>query len=232
MKVLGVIPARGGSKGVPRKNIRMLGNKPLIAYTIETALASQMIDDVVVSTDDQEIAQVSLSFGAQVPFIRPAELASDTAQTLPVVQHCLTFMEAHLAHTYDLIVLLQPTTPFRTVEDIQKGISLLQDTQADSVVSVTSVEGYHPFRMKRIIGENQLINYIDQGTEDMRPRQVLPPVYIRSGDVYIARRKVVMEQQSMVGQDCRAIIIPSHRAINIDNMADFLLAEYYLSQKS
>jgi len=229
MRILGVIPARGGSKGVPRKNIRPLAGKPLIAYTIEAALSSHVLDDVVVGTEDPEIAKVAQQYGAQVPFMRPAELASDQAQTHPVVVHCLEFMENHTGKPYDIIVLLQPTTPMRTAQDIQDGVTLIQSTGADSVVSVTSVEGYHPFRMKRIVGDNQLINLIDQGFEDMRPRQVLPPVYLRSGDLYIATRATVIDRQTMVGPDSRAIVIPPQRAINIDTERDFMLAEYILS---
>ena len=228
MRILGVIPARGGSKGVPRKNIRPLAGKPLIAYTIEAALSSHVLDDVVVSTEDPEIAKVAQQYGAQVPFMRPAELASDQAQTHPVVVHCLEFMENHTGKPYDIIVLLQPTTPMRTAQDIQDGVTLIQSSGADSVVSVTSVEGYHPFRMKRIVGDNQLINLIDQGFEDMRPRQVLPPVYLRSGDLYIATRATVIDRQTMVGPDSRAIVIPPQRAINIDTERDFMLAEYIL----
>ena len=232
MRAIGVIPARGGSKSVPRKNIVPLLGKPLVAYTIEAALASQLLTDVVVSTEDEEIAKVCRVLGAQVPFMRPAELATDTAPSLPVVQHAVREMEERTGQPYDVVVKLQPTTPLRLATDIDAGIQLLLDTGADSVISVVDVGGYHPLRMKRIVGENILINYVDQGHEDMRPRQQLPPVYIRSGDLYIARRNGVMEQNTMVGRDCRAYVIPPERSVNVDTEFDLILAEYLLRRRA
>ena len=232
MRAIGVIPARGGSKGVPRKNIVPLLGKPLVAYTIEAALASQLLTDVVVSTEDKEIAQVCRELGAPVPFMRPAELATDTAPSLPVVQHAVREMEERTSRPYDVIIKLQPTTPLRLATDIDAGIQLLLDTGADSVISVADVGGYHPLRMKRIVGENILINYVDQGYEDMRPRQQLPPVYVRSGDLYIARRNVVMEQNTMVGRDCRAYVILPERSVNVDTEFDLILAEYLLRRRA
>ena len=228
MRAIAVIPARGGSKGVPRKNLYLLLGKPLLAYTIEAALASKCLTDVVVSTEDLEIATVAKKCGAQVPFMRPAELASDTALSRPVVEHAVSEMEKLRLQTYDVVVMLQPTTPLRSPEDIDAGLNLIKETEADSVISVVNVGGYHPFRMKRIIADNILINFIDQGYEDMRPRQVLPPVYIRSGALYIVRRAVLMEQHSFVGTDCRAYIMPEERAVNIDTRFDLLLAEQLL----
>lgn len=230
MRVIGVIPARGGSKGVPRKNIISLAGKPLVAYTIEAAFASRLLTDVIVSTDDLEIAAVSRQWGAQVPFTRPAELATDTALSLPVMQHAVREMEKLKFQTYDIAVMLQPTTPLRSAQDIDAGIQLLLDTGSDSIVSVVDVGGHHPFRMKRIVGDNILINYVDQGFEDMRPRQQLPPVYIRSGSLYIVRRDVLMEQHRFVGADCRAYVMPENRAINIDTYLDLALAKYLLQE--
>src|SRR5690606_35310248 len=135
MKVLGIIPARGGSKGVPGKNIRPLNGKPLIVYTIEAALASRLTD-VIVSTDDDAIANVAREAGANVPFRRPAELSGDSARSIPVAQHALKFMEEVNNTVYDAIMLLQPTAPFRTVEDINCALDILEATGADSVISV------------------------------------------------------------------------------------------------
>ncbi|MGB0431812.1 MAG: cytidylyltransferase domain-containing protein, partial [Bacteroidia bacterium] len=147
MRVLGVIPARGGSKGVPKKNIKILGNKPLIAYTIESANHSNL-KDVIVSTDSEEIAEVSKRFGAQVPFIRPNDLAGDSAKAIPVIQHALNHMLSIGNEDYDAVMMLQPTTPFRTTEDINKAIDELSQKQSESVISVIDVEGHHPARMK------------------------------------------------------------------------------------
>lgn len=230
--VLAVIPARGGSKGVPRKNIQPLAGKPLIAYTIEAARASSRLTRVVVSTEDEEIAAVSRAHGADVPFMRPPELATDAARSLPVVQHAIREMERIDGRTYDIVVMLQPTTPLRQGTDIDRGIDLLISTGADSVVSVVDVEGHHPFRMKRLLEDGRLINYIDQGFEDMRPRQELPRVYLRSGALYVARRHVVMEAGSLVGADCRGIVVASERAVNIDTALDLVLASYLLERRA
>jgi CMP-N,N'-diacetyllegionaminic acid synthase len=229
--VLGVIPARGGSKGVPRKNIAVLNNKPLIAYTIESALNSNLLTDFVVSTDDEEIREVAKRFGAKVPFIRPSKLATDDAPSIPVIQHAVSYMEKAESIQYDLIMMLQPTTPFRIAIDIDSSIENLLSSGADSLVSVVDVEGHHPFRMKRIIGGNKLINYIDQGFEDMRPRQSLPKVYLRSGAIYLATRELVMSGHSFVGDNCQAYEMPNERAVNIDTQIDFLLADLLIKRK-
>jgi CMP-N-acetylneuraminic acid synthetase len=226
--VLGVIPARGGSKGIPRKNLVDLNGKPLIAYTIEAGLAAARIDRLVVSTEDDEIAKVAAEWGADVPFQRPVELASDRAHSLPVVQHAIEIMEKIDSCTYSAVVMLQPTTPLRTATDIEEGIELLIGSGADSVISLVDVGANHPFRMKKILDDGRVVNFVDQGFEDMRPRQDLPPVYIRSGDLYIARRHVVMEMDTLVGPECRGVVIPPERAVNIDTRFDLDRAREYL----
>ncbi|MBI2890110.1 MAG: acylneuraminate cytidylyltransferase family protein [Nitrospirae bacterium] len=228
MRILGVIPARGGSKGIPRKNLVPLAGKPLMAYTIEAAKGSRLLADIVVSTEDEEIAKISRDLGVPVPFLRPTELATDAARSLPVVQHAVREMERRAGAPYEIIVMLQPTSPLRTAADIDAGIQLLMDSGADSVVSVVDVGGYHPYRMKKIVDENRLVNFVDQGIEDMRPRQELPPVYIRSGALYVSKRTVVMDQNTLVGADCRAQIVSPDRAINIDSIEDLYLAEYFI----
>lgn len=227
-RILGVVPARGGSKGIPRKNLVSLCGRPLIAYTIEAGLTSKLITRLVVSTEDEEIAGAARELGADVPFRRPEELAADDAKSLPVVQHAVRTVERQEGATYEVVVMLQPTTPLRTAQDIDDGIRLLMETGAESVVSVVDVGANHPFRMKRIDDRGRLVNFVDQGFEDMRPRQELPRVYIRSGDLYITRRAVIMDQDTLVGTDCRPIVIPEERAVNIDTPFDLLRAEQLL----
>jgi len=229
MKLLAIIPARGGSKAVPRKNIALLAGKPLLAYTVGEALKVPAITDLIVSTDDQEIASVAHSLGASVPFIRPAELATDDAQSAPVLLNALFEMESKVKVCYDAVLMLQPTTPLRRACHIQEAIDLFSKGNCDSVVSVVSVNGYHPFRMKRLIGD-RLVNLIDQGFEDMRPRQVLPPVYIRNGAVYLVRRDVLVEQEQVVGSICRGFEMSAVESINIDDRLDFIIAELLLSE--
>lgn len=230
--VIGIIPARGGSKGVVNKNIRELVGKPLIAYTIEASKNSKMLTHVVVSTDSNEIAEISKKYGASVPFMRPAELATDMAASLPVVQHAVKEVEKIYNCKFDAVVMLQPTCPLRTSAHIDLALNKLFETNADSVVSVTDVGGNHPLRMKRVVAQDRLINYIEQGQEDMRPRQILPPTYIRNGALYITKRDVIMDQNTFIGNDCRAFIMEKSVSVNIDAFEDLLVAEYYLKQMS
>jgi CMP-N-acetylneuraminic acid synthetase len=227
MNILGVIPARGGSKSVPRKNIALLNGKPLIAYTIEAAQGSQSLTHFVVSSEDPEIIAVAKRHGAPVPFVRPAEMATDEAPSLPVVQHAVREMERLQGVTYEIIVLLQPTTPLRQPEDIDAAIRKLVDTGADSVISVCDVGAYHPARMRQII-DDQLVELPIREPKEMLRRQDLPPVYIRNGAIYATRRAVVMEQNSMSGKVCRPYIMPEERSVNVDSKLDLLLAEILL----
>ena len=226
---LAVIPARGGSKSIPKKNIAPLAGKPLIAYTIEAANSSKILDDIVVSTDDPKIAEISKTFNGNIPFMRPPELATDSALTIGVVQHAIEFMEKERGSKYDYVILLQPTSPLRNSLDIDESVQKLITTNCDSVVSVVDVDGYHPFRMKRFVGD-RLINFVDQGFEDMRPRQILPKVYIRNGAIYASKRKIVMTGGTLVGSDCRGIEMPPERSINIDSPEDFIIAEAAISK--
>lgn len=231
MNICAVILARGGSKGIPRKNLVEINGKPLVSYMIEKALQISYDCDVVLSTEDPEIAEVGKSLGALVPFTRPKELAEDHIQSLPVVQHALGEMEKLRNFKYDIVVYLQPTAPLCRIEDIEECVKVLVEEQ-NFVSAVTVVKvNTHPFKMKRVINGNQLINLIDQGFEDMRPRQELPPVYRRSGAVYASRREVVMEGQSLVGNPCRAVFVPENTAVDIDSPVDLELVRFLMNNK-
>lgn len=224
LRSLALIPARGGSKGIPRKNIADLGGKPLIAHIIAAARAAGCFADIVVSTDDPEIAAVAKAHGAAVPFLRPAELAQDDTPSLPVAQHALAEMERLTGQPYDALALLQATSPFTRAEDLAAAMAKLAERQSDSVVTVAEEKSKHPFRMKRIVAGDRLINFIDQGFEDTRPRQSLPPVYRRSGGCYASLRRVLTEQNALVSGDCRAVIVPDWTALDIDSPLDLDLA--------
>lgn len=229
MNILGIIPARGGSKSVPRKNIALLHGKPMIVYTIETAQKSYRLTDFVVSSEDNEIIEIAKQWGAPVPFVRPAELATDEAPSLPVVQHAVREMESIKGVKYDYVVLLQPTTPLRQAQDIDAAIEKLVATGADSVVSVCEVGAYHPARMRQIVND-RLVELPIREPREMLRRQDLPPVYIRNGAVYAVKRDVVMLQNSMIGEISRPYIMPEERSVNVDSKLDFLLAEILLSK--
>ena len=229
-KVLAIIPARAGSKGLKNKNIKLLNGKPLIAYTIMEAKKSKLISNIVVSTDSNEIASISKQYGAEVPFIRPKEFSYDNSLTYDVVKHCVDFLNAK-QDIYDIILLLQPTTPFRPFSSIDRSIEiLLNDKSFDSVVSVVDVDGNHPNRIK-VIKEGKLLNYVNQGFEDMRPRKELPKVYIRSGAIYAIRAQNFISEKSLVSKKCAPLIMNYEETINIDNINDFNYCEFILKEK-
>lgn len=214
---------------MPKKNIRTLGDKPLLAWTIEAAQHSRNLSRFIVSTDDAEIAQVAGEWGAEVPFLRPAELATDAAKAIPVMQHALLEMEAREGVRYDAVLMLQPTTPFRTGKDIDTALELLEASGADSVISVIDVEGHHPARMK-YLEEGRLIDPPFCEAYENQPRQELRPMYLRNGAIYLTRREVLLEG-SFKGQDCRALIMETDRSVNIDTQLDFDYAQFLLDRR-
>ncbi len=224
MRVLGLIPARGGSKGVPRKNIRELGGLPLIGHTIESARGTTRIDRIVVSTEDEEIASVARSLGAEVPFMRPESLARDETPMLPVLVHAIESVIA-AGWSPDAVCLLQPTFPFRRPEDIDACIDALDARKADCVISVHRVP--HQFNphwvyLERPDGSLRL------STGESQPiarRQDLPAAFHRSGAVYVSRTRTIMEQASLYGDRVVGYETASSGSCNIDTMEDWAEAE-------
>lgn len=226
-KILGIIPARGGSKGIPRKNLVCLAGRPLIYYTIRAAQSSRCLTRSVVSTDDKEIQTVALSFGADVPFVRPAELATDRATSVAVAKHAFEFTESTENTYYDFACLLQPTCPLRTSDDIDAAIAILERSDADAIVSLVRVQEPHPVKM--MVVTNGVISplFPDQWREAAR-RQDLPPVYYLNGAIYCVRRQVLLQQNSLWGGKTLAYMMPADRSVNIDEPSDVRLAEYML----
>ena len=227
LRVLGIVTARGGSKGIPRKNLALLAGKPLLAWTAEVALAAKYLNRVVLSTDDDEIADVGRDLGLDVPFMRPPELACDDTRTIPVLQDVVRRLES-CGESYDAVFTLQPTNPFRSVADIDGAISLLETTGADSVISFVEVGEKHPARMKLIDAEGRVTDPAFAEAFEGQRRQDLPALYLREGSVYLTRRNVLMEQGSLKGRDCRAWIVHPERACNIDTPLDLFFAEQLL----
>lgn len=224
MNILCVITARGGSKGIPGKNIQLLGGKPLIAYSIDAAKKSSLITHTIVSTDDQEIADVAREAGGEVPFLRPAELATDIAGHVGVMQHATAYMENALSLTFDYVVIFQPTSPFRTTEDIDGTIQKLIDTQSDSVVSLVELESaYHPMKIKRLDGD-RVLPYCMEEPEGTR-RQDLPKAYRRSSAVYAMKRDLLMNKGKLYGDSVAGYVTPPERFIDIDTALDWERAE-------
>ncbi len=219
MNIIAIIPARGGSKGIPRKNVRLLNGRPLIAYSIIEAKKSRFVNHVVVSTEDDEIAGLAREWGAEIPCMRPHELAKDDVPTLPVIQHMTLCAEKSFG-AVDIVVLLQPTSPLRTVKDIDAAIGKLIDTRADSVVSVVEMK-HHPYLSFNLDGDRLEPLY---GVEKRVQRQKLPPTYALNGAVYVTRRDVLINS-GIYGEDNRAIVMPEERSIDIDDMFQFRLVE-------
>lgn len=231
-KILAVIPARGGSKGVARKNIRPICGKPLIAYTIETALAANhLLHRTIVSTDDSEIAAVASDHGAEVPFLRPAELAGDKVPTLPVLQHAVSFMETQDDIRFDWVMLLQPTAPLRAPQDIEASLKVAHQNYCDSVISVVQVFAEHPILMKRI-EDNQLLPYCIEEQEGTRRQDYRPPAYMRNGAIYLTRRDVLMDKGSIWGEVIRPYVMPAERSVSIDSELELKLVELLMQQRT
>lgn len=228
MRVLGLIPARGGSKGVPRKNIRMLAGKPLLQYTAEAALAARRLSRVVLTTEDVEIAEVGKRCGLDVPFLRPQELAQDSTPTLPVMQHALRWLE-NAGDSFDAVCLLQPTSPLRTAETIDGCIEMLEQYQADCVVTMEKVpEKYNPHWV--YLKNEQGFMQVSTGEKNPIPRrQDLPPAYHREGSVYVTRCAIILNQNSLYGDKVFGYLQDDFRSINIDTLEDWARAEAILS---
>jgi len=228
MRVLALIPARGGSVTLPRKNVLPFCGRPLIAYSIEAARsaaeAGAPIDRIIVSTDDAEIAGISSDWGAEVPFMRPPELAHPDTPSLPVVQHALTFAEGEQGVAYDWILLLQPTSPLRTGDDILRAVEIAQEPETTAVISVTSANNYHPAKLKLIEG-GVLKPYVGDTLISQRRQDFGFDVYKTNGAIYLARRDVLMEQDSFFGSCPRPLVMPPERSIDIDTPLDFEISE-------
>jgi len=227
--ILCLIPARRGSKGVPRKNIKPLAGKPLISYTIEQAKASSLIDRVVLSTDDQTIAEIGREYGAEVPFIRPASLATDDAKSIDVVIHALDYFEER-GESFDAVCLLQATSPWRPEGVIDDAIRLFLKERPDALVSVRRVpDEFNPHWVFEIDDRKRL--HIATGDEEIIPRrQELPAAYHRDGAIYITAVETIRRQHSLLGKDLLAFPIESPELINIDTMEDWKKAERVIEQ--
>jgi CMP-N-acetylneuraminic acid synthetase len=229
-EILAIIPARGGSKGVPRKNIREIAGKPLIAWTIETALSCDRLDRVIVSTEDEEIAKIANQYGAEIPFLRPLDIAQDDTPDLPVYQHALSWLNEHEKYCPDIIVWLRPTVPLRVAEDIEGAIGLLTETKADCVRTVCEAE-HHPYWMKQLNGDRLLPFLKEIKVEKYYRRQLLPPVYRLNGAVDVTWRERVMENGLLYSGDVRGYVMPGERSIDLDNELDFLFADLLIRRR-
>lgn len=223
IKTVAIIPARGGSKGIPRKNIKELCGKPLIGHIIETALNVKEIDRVIVSTEDAEIAEVATKFGAEVPFIRPEELAQDETPTLPVLQHTIHYLIQNENYEPDVIVLLYATSPMLSKERISEGIEILKSGNFESVISVIEDRGHY-----WIDSENKYERLYPKVLEN---RQLMKPLFKENGAIYIAKKDVLMTKNVLVGTNVGFLIMHERESVDIDEPLDFEKCEFLLKNR-
>ncbi len=228
MKIIAVICARGGSRGVPKKNIRPLLGRPLIAHTIDLAKKCPSIDRVIVSTEDPEIAGIAGEYGAEVPFIRPEALAQDSSPKLPVLQHAVNYLQSQENYHPDIIVDLDPTSPLRTVEDVETCIHMVQEAGTDNVFSVTQSRRNPYFNMVEVVdGRVKLVKSLNR---PVAGRQDAPPVYDMNASIYAWKRAALMDNATIFLTGTLIYEMPEW-ALDIDSKLDFEFAEFILSKR-
>jgi CMP-N,N'-diacetyllegionaminic acid synthase len=228
MSVLGVIPARGGSKGVPKKNILPLGGKPLIGWACEAAMAARRIDRLVCSTDSMEIAEICRTYAVETPFLRPPELATDTALIVDVLRYTLEKLDSN-AKEFSHVCLVQATSPFVTGEMLNAGIALALEKDADTVITGTPCGQQHPSTMF-MKDDAGAVAWLLADEQRMKRRQDFPPVFVRCGAVYVFRAAMIREQRKLYGERIFALETSHERAMTIDTPLDFKLAEFFLKE--
>lgn len=226
-KILAIIPARGGSKGVTRKNVRNLAQKPLIAYTIEAAKTSKYLDRIIVSTDDEEISCVSKSYGAEVPFFRPIELAQDDTPGIEPILHCLNWLVKEQAYVPDYVCVLQCTSPLRNHYQINQAIEEMFNKDADSIISVYESDK-SPYWMKKI-KNGKLVNFLDSN-KDYTRRQDIPKAYMLNGAIYICKTEMLIKNRSWYSENTIPYIMDKITSVDIDDIDDFRYVEYLMKE--
>jgi len=232
-KLLGLITARGGSRSIPRKNIVLLAGRPLLVYTVETSLGSQKLTRVVLSTEDEEIARIGRESGAEVPFMRPNELAQDTSGSLEVAQHAVRWLEDNEGWRADAVVILQPTSPLRRSEQIDRGFEIMDETGADTVVSVVEVpHNFNPYSLMQL-EDGRLTDFWKEPLDFNRyRRQEIPLFYARNGPaVLITRYKTLMEDKTFYGEHIAPLFMSWEDSHDIDTPMDFEIVEWLLKRR-
>ena len=229
LKILGIIPARGGSKRLARKNLRLLAGKPLVAWTIEAARAARRLSRLVVSSDDAEVLEVAAGYDANLPLARPGDISGDQSPAIDFVRHALSVLEAGGQGSFDAVVIMQPSSPLTLPADIDATIDLLIRSGADSAVSVMQLDhAVHPLKMKLLEGD-RLLPYLEEERGRMAAHE-LPTIYVRNCSVYATRRHVI-DAGAVIGDDCRAYVMPRERSLDINEELDLLFAEFLLSRR-
>lgn len=227
---LAIIPARSGSKGLPNKNIRILCGKPLIAWSIEAGLQSKYIDEVVVSTDSQEYAQIAKSYGAKVPFLRPNELAQDTSTTFESIKHTIDFYKKHLNREFDYVVLLEPTSPLREVCDIDNSIEMLfAHTTAQAIVGVCKTESQNPVFLVKLDSFNFIQSYSNKNFSPIR-RQEIEDFFFFEGTIYVGTTQSFLENKGFYHSQTIGYQVPKWKSLEVDDEDDFWMIEMMMKK--
>jgi N-acylneuraminate cytidylyltransferase/CMP-N,N'-diacetyllegionaminic acid synthase len=227
-RILALIAARGNSKGLPNKNILDLYGKPVIAWTIEGAQGCKYIDEIVVSTDSEEIAQIARRYGASVPFLRPGELAEDSSKIMDVIAHAISFLESE-GQRFDIVVLLQPTCPLRSVEDVEQAIELLSKREAQAVVSVSATE-HNPLWANTLPADGCMRQFLKSDIIN-KNRQELPTYYRLNGSIYLSFIEYWKTNKSFFSERTFAYIMPRERSVDIDTIIDFYQVQAIMKYK-
>ncbi|WP_419869056.1 acylneuraminate cytidylyltransferase family protein [Chryseobacterium sp. CT-SW4] len=224
--MIAIIPARGGSKGLPGKNLKRLNGKPLLAYTIEAAKNVSQISRVIISTDDKEIAEIAVKYGAECPFMRPGYLANDEAKSIDVIKFTISELEKIENTLIDTLIVLQPTSPLRASEDINAAINIFKNKNADSVISYC--QEHHPITWHKYISEDgKFQNIFD---DSLNNRQKEKPTFYPNGAIYIFKKDLIL-RDIYYSENSYAYIMPRNRSVDIDTIEDFEYAEFLLSKK-
>ncbi len=232
MKYLAIIPARGGSKGIPKKNLCLLNGMPLIYHTINAAISSKFIEKTILSTDSQEIADVGSKYGAEVPFLRPEDYAKDSSPTIDTVLHTIKWLEENLSYEADAVILLQPTSPLRTVFHIDEAINIFNKKQPDTLVSIVEVpHNYSPDKLLRF-DKNIMRSFENENSHTIKPRQDMPKLYARNGPaILIFNIDFIKKEKSFYSGNTLPYLMKKEVSIDIDDKSDLLLAELILKNR-
>jgi N-acylneuraminate cytidylyltransferase len=229
VKILGIIPARGGSKRIPRKNLKEIAGRPLLYYTIEAVKASRYLSEIIVSSDDDEIIEYAKSQGVKVPFKRPAHLATDQASSYDVVLHALNFMERHTAVIYQYVCLLEPTAPLRRTKDIDGAIEKLLDSDCDSLISLISSSS--PYRIRYIENDKVRLAFPDEFQKFIKDKSRYPKAYIPGGGLFISKTESLRFQSSLTPAKTIGYIMSNFLGLDINTKDDLIIAECLLKKK-
>jgi len=230
MKVLGIITVRGGSKAIPDKNIAVVGGKPLLAWTVIAARKSAKIDRIIVTTDSPKIAEVAKEFGAEVPFLRPSDLAKDDTPSIDPIIHAVKWLFVQEDYQPDYVMCLQPTSLFRTADDIDSAINLAQEKKAAAVVSVVLPE-HNPYWMKSISSDGRLQNFLP-GKIQFTRRQDLPPTFALNGAIYLVKREILIQENTLNPENSYPYVMPPERSLDIDSPWDLYISDLIISNQN